>query len=1242
MLATLLLFAAPGVPTLQGTDVLTQLRSGRDEAFERWVSDDVPGAMRRGARAVELAAAALAELGTEDGAELADEIELALVELTQLAREHDCRRVLAGLLAGVDIDPGHGSAHASLAWLRPDCADSLALLLDWELVGPFDNERGRGMKDSTPPESSPGSSEVYAGKLREVSWRGLPELRPARGIIDLGALVDPSDQICVLARSWVHSPDGQPALLMLGAAQELRLWLNGEVLFDALKEHRFREDAFCVLLPLRAGWNELALKVGSREGSPAFCARLARPQDGARLRLEHTAHAPPGVTPMPLSDARAPRRKRGEDPHRPGAWRRWASGEDAESLYRRSVLESHFRPRPESEEPGLDAARAATALQGEVLRYRMQHTLALHKQTAVSAEKDVNPWLASIEGALELRPDLPLALRWKAEHAWYGQIIGPRALELLDRVLEQNPESVPALDLRAGVLDGTLQSALAWQVRKRIAAHPDAHFHPRILWPATMVLPRTHPQRASIQERVIAANASQAAFRARAELRRSRGEDVPELETLDEILSEHPWSIAARLQSARQLLAADRAGEALGILAQAIALSPEHAASFKWKARAHIQLGDTEAAVAALERELELDFAADDERRLLEHLRSRGAVAFHEPYREPLEQILQRRADAPTIGSGDVSREVLLRRLVVEVHPDGTAKRYLRSVQRVLNESGARSLDRIPLYAHPGDQEVRVLRADVHKQDGSRVRARTGRGGERGGMWVDLPPLETGDLVDLEWRLDDLRTTYFGTYFGFNESFTPDPALPVYESEMVLLTTPELPLLFHTRNYPGRHETEALNGGGTRHRFFMGAIAPLRNEPLMPPASETIARVQASSYASWADFGRWWWNLIESEIRVSPEMAAKVAELTAGRDDPRERLRAIYDFVVTDIRYNAWEFGVHGYQPYSAPVIFSRGFGDCKDKAILLRAMLSEVDIEAFPVLIRSAPRREEEDHTLALVEHFNHCIAYVPEQEGLAATFLDGTARHHPVHVLPASDAGARVVVVRPDGVEETRIPFPDPGENRLESEFHVSVNAEGGARVELTQRPSGRFDPGTRARFAGSEEERQEEAERLLAGLFGAIAGEVESSFSDLEDLDVPVTTRLAGTPERVARPTASGFELPSSFRKLRLLRTLAGERTREHDLLLDVPMVDETTIDYELHAEHTFSEPPESVRIETPDASYSWAAEPSARGLRIRERFELKNARIPAERYARFRELCRVVDETQARFCEVEVKP
>ena len=46
---------------------------------------------------------------------------------------------------------------------------------------------------------------------------------------------------------------------------------------------------------------------------------------------------------------------------------------------------------------------------------------------------------------------------------------------------------------------------------------------------------------------------------------------------------------------------------------------------------------------------------------------------------------------------------------------------------------------------------------------------------------------------------------------------------------------------------------------------------PRKVERLMPPPFEYRPAVQASSYASWNDFGAWWWNLIEEEIQVSPE-----------------------------------------------------------------------------------------------------------------------------------------------------------------------------------------------------------------------------------------------------------------------------------------------------------------------------------------------------------------------------------
>ena len=75
-------------------------------------------------------------------------------------------------------------------------------------------------------------------------------------------------------------------------------------------------------------------------------------------------------------------------------------------------------------------------------------------------------------------------------------------------------------------------------------------------------------------------------------------------------------------------------------------------------------------------------------------------------------------------------------------------------------------------------------------------------------------------------------------------------------------------------------------------------------------------------------------------------------------------------------------------------MIFERRHGDCKDKALLLCALLKEVDIVARPVLIFADDRRTKDDLSIPLVNHFNHCIAWLPEQDGIPAQFVDGTLR--------------------------------------------------------------------------------------------------------------------------------------------------------------------------------------------------------------------------------------------------------
>ena len=109
------------------------------------------------------------------------------------------------------------------------------------------------------------------------------------------------------------------------------------------------------------------------------------------------------------------------------------------------------------------------------------------------------------------------------------------------------------------------------------------------------------------------------------------------------------------------------------------------------------------------------------------------------------------------------------------------------------------------------------------------------------------------------------------------------------------------------------------------------------------------------------------------------------------RKDELAVVRAIYDFVVTNTRYVALEFGIHGYKPYRVDRVLARRFGDCKDKASLIHAMLKVAGVDSRLVLLRMRHLGSLATEPASLAA-FNHAIVYVPKFD----LYLDGTAEFH------------------------------------------------------------------------------------------------------------------------------------------------------------------------------------------------------------------------------------------------------
>jgi tetratricopeptide (TPR) repeat protein len=1172
------------------------------------------------------------------------EIEWLLFHFEEVSHIMGDRVEAADRLQRLGLSPAtDGMAWARVAAWQSDARTRLANLTNWQIIGPFDNERGAAFQAPLPPESAPGAALTHQGAEREVQWRALPQPLPADGILDFGRLLRPARQRALLARTWVHSEARTEAYLLLGIAGEVRVWHEGRPVFEVQGRHDLHRDSQVAALTLTPGWNEITLKLGSRDHNPRLVARLVEADSLAPLALVTSAAVPEGRSERILAAGKAP----GQMEIQPGARGYYHAmamftPEDVESRLRLGELEASYEVAPKSENPGRAMLREAAELAPTHLPAALALAIEMFPGTnANPAEIDLNPWLEQADraegiggahGLIQTHRILALA-RFQGMHE--------AAYRRADTLVEDSDGAIVAVLLRGMVAEMMDEDALGARNRLALLEHEQIDAYPRQLAAGANALAPGDPERLRLWKRAYARTDWLPTLRAivRAEQLARPSQDTESLQDdLARLSARDPWNAPLLRDYARRFQSRGELELAFALCERAIRIRPDAPDGHGLLARLHLAAGDLEAAVDALEAELVRDFGNSDEQRLLDYLRSQDDSSFEQKHREALAAVIERHpATEETDGA---AYEYLLVRHVVRVHPDGTADRYRRQVIRVLEPSAARSLDRRLLPFMWGEQDLRLLTARVLHPDGRESTAATDRGSSA--RVVDLPELAVGDVIDLEWRVDDLRPGLFGTYFGLDQALVPETDVPVRESQVVVIESPELPLRFHGMNLDGvEHAVADAGDFGTSHSWTMRDLAPWRPEPSMPPAEELAPRVQASSYASWEDFGAWWWQLIEPGITLSPEMRAEVARLTADLPDRQAKVDAIYDFVANDIRYNAWEFGIHGYQPYSAPVIFSRRFGDCKDKSILLRAMLSEIDVEAWPVLIRRVADqrhrglRYREDLTLPLVSDFNHCIAWIPAQEGVEEAYVDGTARLHPRSVLPYDNRGAEILVVREDGVTRTRIPF-DPAEvNRTATGVSLELAADGSAMVELELSGFGRFDPELRRIFSGTPEEREQVAEGLLGAFFGPVDEGVTLEITDVEDMDQPVVVRLAGRAHSFASRTADGLELPTTLSPQNMLSSggMAGLKERTHDLLIEAASTDSQQWMVLLPPGWSLAASAPTVEASADGlADYRWSLDPFSGGFFIAEELRFHVTRVAAADYPRLREFARTVDRNQ----------
>ncbi|MFT7462019.1 MAG: Tfp pilus assembly protein PilF [Pseudohongiellaceae bacterium] len=718
------------------------------------------------------------------------------------------------------------------------------------------------------------------------------------------------------------------------------------------------------------------------------------------------------------------------------------------------------------------------------------------------------------------------------------------------------------------------------------------------------------------------------------------GEVAQALYYTERSLQVEPFDVRRMLRSASRLEVAggNSVNRARELVTRALDVCPENTAALADLVRIDVGLGEEDKAARVLAEIVRLDAGDDHARRHLSLLTAAEDERFEEPYRRDAGVLLS----LPLPEGGNEAFEVLDRTVVWRVHPDGTEHSYKHTVLRVLNQAGVKRLDTWTLAGN-GAARIKVYGVRVIHADGTIEHAPAPRWRRGGYRAYDLPPLIPGDLVDVEYRADQVSADVFGEYFGLRHEFyldRLDGLAPVRRSELVVIAPEGVPLHVATRNADDVESSTHVDDAG--HRVYRWVARDLQRpdiEGFMPDRGEFGPVVDVTTFESWESFASWWWDFIEKEFVTTNAMREKVAELVEGKSTELEKVEAIARFVGQEIRYNAWAFGTHGYEPYSASTIFERRFGDCKDKSILLRQLLAEIDVEAIPVLINAEYYRADEPLESAMIGLFNHCIAYLPATDERDGYYLDATADLNPVDYLRADDQGARVLHVDHGKGTLHDIPYAPAIENALRRAYDVTLSETGSARVEFVDESNGRYGVGLRTRYGGEQGDIERKLSQQFAGSFGAI-DVIDVEASDLEDItELP---RLAIVFEADEFWTSDG-----EWRTLAVspdplgLESLAQERPadREFELVLDRPFRSRTEVLYRLPEGIAEVELPQLAEIALPGLiDYTLKSERVPEGIRVVRDFSLHVRRVGLSDYEAFRDAVRDIGQAESRVLRV----
>ncbi len=486
-------------------------------------------------------------------------------------------------------------------------------------------------------------------------------------------------------------------------------------------------------------------------------------------------------------------------------------------------------------------------------------------------------------------------------------------------------------------------------------------------------------------------------------------------------------------------------------------------------------------------------------------------------------------AAAEKVSSGDAGFVVLLDEGNYSFEANGKSHTTQRHIYRIVDESAIEQLGTIevpwaPWYNDRPTVAARIVSKDgtVHTLDAKAITEAPSREdldifSDNRVLRAPLPGVAVGSVI--EYVVEFNGNNPIGDA-GASDMFIFGGYAPTQRTRMTI----DGPLSLEPRivnKTDVQPKTEEKNGRRIT-TFETGRIEGRKDfENYLPFDTISLPYVAFSTGSSWRNLATRYSDIVDKQIAgndLKKFVHDAVGNVTARREVIARSLAA----VEKNVRYAGVEVGESSIIPRSPRTVLGNKYGDCKDKATLLVAMLRESGISAHVALLRAGEDFDVHPD-LPGMGRFNHAIVRVDGTDKDAPMWVDPTDDFAHAGDLPSQDQGRLALVAAGDTSALMKTPETPSTANKYSETRIYTLPEDGKAHVtEISETVTGSEDSFQRHYYAESDRTKyHDQIENYVKSYYAAKKLE-KIDATDPHDLTKPfrVTIEAADADTGVAR--------------------------------------------------------------------------------------------------------------------------